>query len=105
MHLTILISMRSDYSSVVWDYSILERPLLCFGYDYDRYVQERGTYLDLNQIFFNGVIKTQEQLIEVIRNMDFEKQKEHTKQLKEQYIVTEEKATERVVKMIFEGEK
>ena len=95
----------SDYSSVVWDYSILERPLLCFGYDYDRYVQERGTYLDLNQIFFNGVIKTQEQLIEVIRNMDFEKQKEHTKQLKEQYIVTEEKATERVVKMIFEGEK
>ena len=51
------------------------------------------------------MIKTQEQLIEVIRNMDFEKQKEHTKQLKEQYIVTKEKATERVVKMIFEGEK
>lgn len=94
----------SDYSSVIWDYSILERPILCFGYDYDRYRQERGTYLDLNQIFLDGVIKTQEQLVQVIQNMDFEKEKEHTSQLKKQYMVIEENATEKVTKMIFEGE-
>ena len=29
----------SDYSSVVFDYSILERPILCYGYDYDLYMK------------------------------------------------------------------
>lgn len=91
----------SDYSSVVWDYAILERPILCFGYDYDRYVKERGTYLDLEKVFFNGVIKTQDQLIESIKNMDFEKQKQHTRQLKQEYVVIEEKSAEKIAKIIF----
>lgn len=95
----------SDYSSVVWDYAILERPILCFGYDYDKYIKERGTYLDLNQVFLNGVIKTQEKLIEIIKNMDFEKEREHTRQMKQEYIVIEEKSTEKIAKMIFKGEK
>ena len=95
----------SDYSSVVWDYAILERPILCFGYDYEKYFKERGTYLNLEKVFFNGVIKTQEELVTIIENMDFKKQKEHTKQLKQEYVVLEENATEKIAKMIFKGEK
>lgn len=91
----------SDYSSVVWDYAILERPILCFGYDYDKYIKERGTYLDIEKLFFNGVIKTQDKLIECIKNMDFEKQKQHTRQLKQEYLVIEEKSAEKITKIIF----
>ncbi|MCI8759654.1 MAG: hypothetical protein HFJ34_00760 [Clostridia bacterium] len=91
----------SDYSSVVWDYAILERPILCFGYDYNKYVEERGAYLDLEKVFFNGVIKTQEQLIETIKNMNFEEQKQHTKQLKQEYILIEENSTQKIAPIIF----
>ncbi len=91
----------SDYSSVVWDYAILERPILCFGYDYEQYVKERGTYLNLDEVFFDGVIKTQEQLVETIKNMDLPKQIEHTRKIKEEYIVVEKRAAERVSKIIF----
>jgi CDP-glycerol glycerophosphotransferase len=95
----------SDYSSVVWDYAILERPILCFGYDYDRYMEERGTYLDLEKTFFNGVIKTQEKLLEVIKNMDFEKQRRHTKKLKEEYVVLEENAAKKITQIILKEKK
>ncbi|MCI8383986.1 MAG: hypothetical protein HFJ33_03865 [Clostridia bacterium] len=91
----------SDYSSVVWDYAILERPIFCFGYDYDKYFKERGTYLNLEEVFFDGVIRTQEQLIKAIQNMNYEKQLEHTKKMKEEYVVLEENATEKIAKIIF----
>ena len=91
----------SDYSSVVWDYAILERPIFCFGYDYDKYFTERGTYLNLEEVFFDGVIRTQEQLIKAIQNMNYEKQLEHTKKMKEEYVVLEENATEKIAKIIF----
>ena len=32
----------SDYSSIIYDYAVLEKPLLCFGYDYDEYKKKRG---------------------------------------------------------------
>ena len=91
----------SDYSSVVWDYALLERPILCFGYDYEQYVKERGTYLNLNEVFFNGVIKTQEQLVQTIKNIDLPRQIEHIRKIKEEYIVVEKRAAERVSKIIF----
>lgn len=94
----------SDYSSVVWDYAILERPILCFGYDYDKYKKERGTYLDLEKVFFNGVIRTQEQLIKEIKNINLKNQIEHTKKIKEKYIIAEDNSVEKVTKIIF-GEK
>lgn len=39
----------SDYSSVFFDYSILEKPMICFAYDYDQYQKERGMYFDIRQ--------------------------------------------------------
>lgn len=91
----------SDYSSVVWDYSILERPVLCFAYDYDTYVSKRGTYEDLNKIFYKGIIKTQEELIDRIKKMQVENYIEHTKKIKKEYIIEEKNATEKVAKIIF----
>lgn len=76
----------SDYSSVFFDYAILERPMLCFAYDYDLYKKERGFYTDLNKLFYDGVIKSQKKLISVIQNMDYNKQCAHTKKIKEEYI-------------------
>ncbi len=92
----------SDYSSVVWDYSILERPILCFAYDYDTYLSKRGTYEDLNKIFYKGIIKTQEELIDRIKNMKIGEYIEHTKKIKKDYIIEEKNSIPKVTKIIFE---
>ncbi|MCI8636712.1 MAG: hypothetical protein HFJ36_02450 [Clostridia bacterium] len=91
----------SDYSSVVWDYSILEKPIFCFAYDYDTYISKRGTYEDLNEIFFGGITKTQEELIDRIKNMNETEYVEHTKKIKKKYIIEEQNATKKVVEIIF----
>ena len=91
----------SDYSSVVFDYSILERPILCFAYDYEMYMKERGTYTDLNKLFFDGVIKTQDKLIEVIKEMDYEKECKHSKEIKEEYLLNYKNTVEVAAKNIF----
>jgi CDP-glycerol glycerophosphotransferase len=41
-------ALITDYSSVMYDYSLLDRPIILFTPDFDEYVLEgRGTYLDL----------------------------------------------------------
>ena len=39
----------SDYSSIFFDYSIMQKPMLAFCYDYDRYASERGMYFDIRE--------------------------------------------------------
>lgn len=42
-------AMISDYSSSFFDYSILNRPMFCFAYDYEEYNKKRGLYLELEK--------------------------------------------------------
>lgn len=41
--------LLTDYSSVMFDYALLDRPLLFFAPDAATYAQDRGTYFDLAQ--------------------------------------------------------
>lgn len=36
----------TDYSSVIFDYSLLERPIAFFAYDLEEYIKERDFYID-----------------------------------------------------------
>ncbi len=63
----------SDYSSIQLDYSILERPQICYGYDYDDYKGNRGFYFDLEKTMPNGVMKDEDTVLEHLLNMDYEK--------------------------------
>ena len=92
----------SDYSSVVFDYSILERPIFCFGYDYDDYLKQRGFYSDLEIMFSKGVLRTQEELVEAIQKMDYQAEAIFTKKMiKEKYLASYGNATEKAVKILF----
>lgn len=75
----------TDYSSVMVDFAILERPILCFAYDYDEYLKERGTYFDLDEELPNKSCRTQEELLNMIENIDFDEQKEKSKRFKGKY--------------------
>lgn len=61
----------SDYSSAIIDYSILERPIFCYAYDYDKYIEKIGLYLDLQKELPNHFYKTEKELIWRISNIDW----------------------------------
>ena len=93
----------SDYSSIVFDYSILERPIFCYAYDYDTYLKERGLYTDLEQLFSHGVLRTEDALIDAIKSIDYEKECAYTREhIKSEYIAAYGNAAEKAVKVMFE---
>ncbi|MBR2547196.1 MAG: CDP-glycerol glycerophosphotransferase family protein [Eubacterium sp.] len=57
----------TDYSSIAFEYSILERPILFFAYDLDDYIDERGMYLDYSELTPGPVCRTNKEMIEYIK--------------------------------------
>ena len=59
----------TDYSSVFFDYSILDRPILFYMYDLDDYRDNlRGFYLDIDKDLPGQVVKHEEDLFKIIIN-------------------------------------
>ena len=76
----------TDYSSIAYDYSILERPIVDFAYDYEEYKNTRGLNEELEVMFPGSVFFNQEQILEHILTMDFEEEKKKTIKVKERYV-------------------
>lgn len=92
----------SDYSSIAFDYAIMERPILCYGYDYDSYSVERGLYTDLEKLFINGVLRTEEAVLNAIVTMDYGAQCTYTREhIKAEYIASYGDAAKKAVEIIF----
>ncbi len=66
----------SDYSSVVFEYSLFERPMLFFVYDLEDYIDERGLYYDFDEITPGPLCRTNEEMLDYIKHIDerFDKQ-------------------------------
>lgn len=68
-------ALITDYSSVMFDYALLDRPMLFFTYDYEEYVHEgRGTYFDLLERAPGPIVRTEDELYSVLRSMPLEDQ-------------------------------
>ena len=61
----------SDYSSAFFDYGLLGKPMICFAYDYDRYVQISGLHMDIKAEFPYGIQYTDAAVIKHIQTMDY----------------------------------
>lgn len=64
--------MITDYSSVMFDYGYLKKPMIFFAYDLDWYEDStnRGVYLDYKNTVPGPVVTTNEELIEQLANID-----------------------------------
>ncbi len=60
----------TDYSSVMFDYSLLQRPMVFFTYDQEEYADGRGTYFDLAEEAPGPVVRTAEELFGVLSRLD-----------------------------------
>ncbi len=90
----------SDYSSLMFDYSILERPIYSYAYDYEEYEEKRGFYVDLEEYLPNGICKTEDELLEKIVNCDFEQEKIKMKKFKKIYVENDGNARKYIDKII-----
>ena len=91
----------TDYSNIVFDFSILKRPFFCYGYDYSEYVKKgRGFYTPLSEIYKDGIIEEEDLLLEKIKTSDLEKLKEHSKNICNEFILHYGDATLRCIEEI-----
>lgn len=92
--------MISDYSSIMIDYSILNRPIYSYAYDYEEYMEKRGMYIDISKELPNGICKTEDELLEKIIKCDFEKEKKKTEEFSKKYVETKGNARKYIDKII-----
>ncbi|WP_405798865.1 CDP-glycerol glycerophosphotransferase family protein [Streptomyces sp. NBC_01506] len=56
----------TDYSSIMFDYALLDRPMVFFAPDLDAYVASRGSYFDLRAQAPGPVVETEDELLRVM---------------------------------------
>ncbi|SEL81734.1 CDP-glycerol glycerophosphotransferase, TagB/SpsB family [Butyrivibrio sp. ob235] len=96
----------SDYSSLIYEYSIFERPMAFFAFDLDDYFDNRGFYYDYDELTPGPVCRTNEELADAITDLmtDFEKSKykEKIRGFREKFMCScDGHATERIVHEFF----
>lgn len=52
----------TDYSSVMFDYALLDKPMMFFAFDYEEYITKRGINFDLKQIAPGPFLEKQSEL-------------------------------------------
>lgn len=90
----------TDYSSIIFEYVVFDRPIIFFAYDLDKFENDdRGFYENYRDYVPGAVVKTTEELIEIIKNKDdyHEKRKEFFHQ---SYKYTDGKSTDRLLELI-----
>ena len=62
----------TDYSSIVYEYSLLDRPMLFFAYDLDAYEATRGFHHSFKDTAPGKICRTVDDLVTAIRDEDYE---------------------------------
>ena len=75
----------SDYSSAMFDFSITEKPIRCFGYDYEEYIEKSGLVYDMPAILPCPIMKTEDEVIDSIINIDYAADCERSKDFKSRF--------------------
>jgi CDP-ribitol ribitolphosphotransferase len=65
----------TDYSSIVFEYSVLGRPMLFFAYDLDDYVDSRDFYVPFESFAPGRIVKTFPEVLDAIRRDDLQAEK------------------------------
>ena len=92
--------LLSDYSSILVDYSIMDKPMLHFTYDYDKYSLNRGMYFDIRN-YLSGA-DHEDAVINLIKFMNCNAETEKTKVFRKQFVQYYGNASRLSVDYIFE---
>ena len=93
----------SDYSSIFFDYSLLRRPMICFGYDYYEFIEKRGCYIDLKREFSESFVESEEELIRLLLTMDYERLIKQSEKIQEKFVQCTKNATCNSLRIIWDN--
>lgn len=100
-------ALITDYSSAMFDYANLDRPIVIFADDWDTYKVVRGSYFDLMAEPPGAVATNQAQLTEILRSDEWRSEKSaiFRKAFRERFCDFDDgRAAERVVRTVFLNE-
>ncbi len=92
----------SDYSSAFFDFGLLGKPMVCFGYDYEKYEAGNGFLMDLKNEFPSGIKRTEQEVIAFIRSMDYKVESIRCKAYVDGYVKHPGSATQMCIDRIYE---
>ncbi|TQR61348.1 hypothetical protein DMC01_01895 [Campylobacter troglodytis] len=91
----------TDYSSIAFDYMVLDKPIIYYCYDYEEYKKERGIYFDLEDLGLSYV-KTVDEILGLLNDEKFLNAKNRYSHLKQGFLPLEDGfATKRVIEFFF----
>ncbi|MFS0614972.1 CDP-glycerol glycerophosphotransferase family protein [Lederbergia ruris] len=65
----------TDYSSVCFEYALLNKPMLFFAFDVEQYIQDRDFYYNYFDFIPGPLVKTTDELLLKIQDQNFEMEK------------------------------
>ena len=90
----------SDYSGIIFDYCIMDKPIFLWPYDYDKYNAIRGLYFDIRKELLYK--EDQGELTKVIKEADFKKVvEEYVIPFKNKYETEYGNATSKALDLIY----
>lgn len=91
----------SDYSSVVFEFSLFERPMIFYTFDIDEYIDERGLYYDFDEITPGPMFKENDEIIDYILHIDERFDKQEVIDFKNKFMCCcDGHSSERILKLI-----
>lgn len=92
----------SDYSSLIFEYSLFERPMLFYAYDLENYFDWRGFYYPYEELTPGPVCRTNEEMIDYIQHVEERFDRQQVIDFKNKFMsACDGHATERILKMVF----
>ena len=92
----------SDYSSLIFEYSLFEKPMLFFAYDLDEFNDWRGFYYDYEEMTPGPICTTNEEMLDYIQNVEERFNKKEMQAFKERFMsACDGQATKRIMDAAF----
>lgn len=92
----------TDYSSLIFEYSLLEKPLVFYAYDLEEYDDFRGFYYSYEEMTPGPVFKREEDVIQYILHMDEKFNVEEMRQFRKKFMeACDGHATQRIMDLAF----
>ena len=88
----------SDYSSIFFDYSIMDKVMLHFTYDFDKYEEKRGMYFDIRD-YLSGA-DSEDGVIAILRDLNIQRESEKTVAFRNKYMNFYGEASKKTVECI-----
>ena len=99
--LTVADVLITDYSSVAFEFALMERPILFYAYDLEKYREKRGLYQDFETFVPGPVCRTSEEMVDYICHLDERFDRKKVTDFKQKYVrMCDGHATERTLALL-----